>query len=60
MLDRFNHELGKFGQSLLDYRERPRDLPGLLDLAMEVLALCKERQCPRDTRIRRTRRPYDR
>jgi CheY-like chemotaxis protein len=28
------------------YRERPRDLPGLLDMAVQLLALCKKRRRP--------------
>ena len=29
------------------YRERPRDLPGLLDMAVQLLALCNKRRPPR-------------
>ena len=29
------------------YRERPRDLPGLLDMAVQLLALCNKRWPPR-------------
>jgi hypothetical protein len=29
------------------YRERPRDLPGLLDMAVQLLALCNKGRPPR-------------
>jgi len=32
------------------YRERPRDLPGLLDMALQLLALCNKRRPQRNIR----------
>jgi CheY-like chemotaxis protein len=42
------------------YRERPRDLPGLLDMAVQLLALCNKRRSPRvyaDKALTAERRP---